>query len=65
MCDCNKNKYIINQFIDDKKIKENFSEDFSLEKPKDLCHYTCSEINMTNIILVILIIILIYLIVKK
>ena len=40
------------------EIKENFTEDFSLEKPKDMCHYTCSELNTTNIIIVILIIIL-------
>ena len=60
MCDCNK-KYKNNQL----EIKENFTEDFSLEKPKDMCHYTCSELNTTNIIIVILIIILIYLLVKK
>ena len=63
MCDCNKNKYINNKIKEE--FSENFKEDFSLEKPKDLCHYTCSEINTTNIILFILIILLIYLIIKK
>lgn len=57
MCGCNK-KYRNNEI-------EEFSEDFSLEKPKDMCHYTCSEINATNIVIVILVIILIYLLVKN
>ena len=54
MCGCNKKRNI-----------EEFKEDFSLEKPKDMCHYTCSEINTTNIIIFILLSILIYLLVKK
>ena len=57
MCDCNK-KFKINNI-------EQFNEDFSLEKPKDMCHYTCSEINATNIVIFFLVIILIYLMVKK
>ena len=61
MCSCNK-KYKINEI---EEFTEEFKENFSLEKPKDMCHYTCSEINTTNIIIVILIIILIYLLVKK
>jgi hypothetical protein len=62
MCNCNKKKYI-EDFKD--SIKEEFKEDFSLETPKDMCHYSCSEINMTNILVVILIIILIYLLVRS
>jgi len=54
MCSCNKKRNI-----------ENFNEDFSLETPKDMCHYTCSEINKTNIIIFILVIILIYLVIKN
>lgn len=34
-------------------------EDFN-EKIKDTCHYMCSSVNWTNIILAILVIILLY-----
>jgi hypothetical protein len=40
-------------------------EHFSYEGAKNMCHYGCSSINTTNILLLILIIILIYLIIKK
>ena len=40
-------------------------EHFSYESAKNMCHYGCSSINTTNILLLILIIILIYLIIKK
>jgi hypothetical protein len=48
---CNKNK--------DKKI-----EHFSYEVPKNMCHFGCSNMNTTNIILFVLILILIYLLSK-
>jgi len=57
MCGCNKNK-------NTEKVKEEFTEDFSLEKSKDMCHYTCSEINTTNMLIFVLVCILIYLLVK-
>ncbi len=56
-CGCNK-----------KKIMEKFGnnvEHFSLETPKNMCHYTCSSINLTNILLCLLILVLLYLISKE
>lgn len=57
-CNCNKKKKI-----------ENFGEDnieyFSYETPKNMCHYACSSINTTNILLCILIIVLLYLLSKE
>lgn len=46
-----------------KKLKN--TEHFSYEGAKNMCHYTCSSINTTNIILLILVIILLYLFIKK
>jgi len=58
---CGCNKKIIN-----KEIKETGDiEHFSYESAKNMCHYGCSSINTTNILLLILIIILIYLVIKK
>jgi hypothetical protein len=59
-CGCNKN--LINK---DKNIDKNNIEHFSYEGAKNMCHYTCSSINTTNIILLILVILLIYLFLKK
>jgi hypothetical protein len=58
-CGCNK-----------KKMIENFRggdniEHFSFEAPKNMCHYACSSMNVTNIMLFFLILILIYLISKE
>jgi hypothetical protein len=36
-----------------------------LKPAKDICHYSCTMINYTNIMLFILIILLIYLIIKN
>jgi hypothetical protein len=44
----------------DKKI-----EHFSYEVPKNMCHYGCSNMNTTNIILFVLILVLIYLLSKE
>lgn len=55
---CGCNKKIINK--DMEKV-----EHFSFETAKNMCHYGCSSINTTNILLVILIVILIYLVIKK
>jgi hypothetical protein len=55
---CSCNKKIINKENDD-------TEHFSYAGAKNMCHYGCSSINTTNILLLILIIILIYLIIKK
>lgn len=54
---CGCNKKIKNS---DEKI-----EHFSYEGAKNMCHYGCSSINTTNIMLLILIIILIYLVFRK
>jgi hypothetical protein len=56
-CGCNKKK------VNDSN--ENGIEHFSLETPRNMCHYTCSSMNITNIVLVILIIVLIYLLTKE
>lgn len=55
---CGCNKKIINKETGD-------IEHFSYESAKNMCHYGCSSINTTNILLLILIIILIYLVIKK
>jgi hypothetical protein len=57
-CGCNKK-------LKREKFDGNVIEDFSYEGAKNMCHYTCSSINTTNIILFILIIILLYLFIKK
>jgi hypothetical protein len=44
----------------DKKI-----EHFSYEAPRNMCHYTCSSINTTNIILFCLVLVLIFLISRQ
>lgn len=40
-------------------------EHFSYEAPRNMCHYTCSSINTTNIILFCLVLVLIYLISRQ
>jgi hypothetical protein len=45
--------------------KENNIEHFSYEVPKNMCHYGCSNINTTNIILFVLILVLIYLLSRE
>jgi hypothetical protein len=40
-------------------------EHFSFEAPKNMCHYACSTINVTNILLCVLILILLYLISRE
>jgi hypothetical protein len=37
----------------------------SLKPVKDLCYYTCTKLNFTNMLLLVLIILLIYLIFNK
>lgn len=45
-------------------IREN-KENFSVEPVKDVCHYSCSKINKTNILMMIIIIILLYMLFYK
>ena len=45
--------------------RENNIEHFSYEVPKNMCHYGCSNINTTNIILFLLILVLIYLLSRE
>lgn len=40
-------------------------EHFSYEAPRNMCHYTCSSINTTNIILFGLVLVLIFLISRE
>lgn len=53
---------------DKKKKIENFNGDniehFSYEAPKNMCHYACSSINSTNVLLCILIIVLFIFVIK-
>jgi hypothetical protein len=64
---CGCNKKIDNPILMDDMILMNNKniENFSYEPVKNMCHYTCSSINTTNIMLAILVILLIYLILKK
>jgi hypothetical protein len=53
---------------DKKKKIENFGgnkEYFSYEAPKNMCHYACSSINTTNILLFVLILVLLYLLSRE
>jgi hypothetical protein len=45
--------------------RENNIEHFSYEVPKNMCHYGCSNMNTTNIILFVLILVLIYLLSRE
>jgi hypothetical protein len=58
-CGCNKKK-IIENFKGGDKI-----EHFSFEAPKNMCHYACSSMNITNLLLCVLILVLLYLISKE
>jgi hypothetical protein len=51
-----------------KKRRENHKkkiEHFSYEAPRNMCHYTCSSINTTNIFLFCLVLVLIYLLSRE
>ena len=72
--DCNTCTTCI-KYKDTKEIKENKEnkenkrenniEHFSYEVPKNMCHYGCSNMNTTNIILFVLILVLIYLLSRE
>ena len=40
-------------------------ENFSMRQTKDVCHYTCSRLNITNILMIIIIAILLYYVINK
>lgn len=65
-CDCNKKKKVENfQGGNIEHFKGGDIEHFSFEAPKNMCHYACSSINVTNILLFILILVLLYLISRE
>ena len=75
-CGCNKKMKKVENFGKDNvdnNTKEHFNnsngnsniEHFSFEAPKNMCHYACSTINVTNILLCVLILILLYLISRE
>jgi len=39
-------------------------ENFAMSDVKDVCHYSCSKLNLMNLLLVIIIIILLYMLLK-
>jgi hypothetical protein len=50
--------------------KEHFStadinEKISMKSTKDVCHYSCSKLKLTNILMILIILILLYMILKK
>jgi hypothetical protein len=57
-CACDKKKKI-------EKFGGSNIEHFSYEAPKNMCHYACSSINTTNILLFVLILVLLYLLSKE
>ncbi len=69
--DCNTCSTCVKYKNTDKKEKENVNrrenniEHFSYEIPKNMCHYGCSNMNTTNIILFVLILVLIYLLSRE
>jgi hypothetical protein len=44
----------------DININKNNTEHFNQEKIKNTCHYVCSSINYTNIVILVIFIILVY-----
>ncbi len=44
------------EYFSEKKNIENFS----MQPTKDICHYTCSRLSLTNILMLVIIIILLY-----
>jgi hypothetical protein len=61
----NKEDYREDNREDNKEKKGKNIEHFSYEIPKNMCHYGCSNMNTTNIILFVLILILIYLLSRQ
>jgi hypothetical protein len=50
--------------------KEDFSttdinQKFPMKPTKDICHYSCSKLTLTNILMIIVIIILLYIVFKN
>jgi hypothetical protein len=68
-CNINKKDQIIakNKDQTDKKVieKERTIEHFSFEGTRDMCHYGCSSINYTNIILAVLVLVLLFLLSRE
>jgi hypothetical protein len=58
-CGCNTKK------VNETNSNEKVIEHFSLETPRNMCHYSCSSMNITNIVLVILVVVLLYLLSKE
>jgi hypothetical protein len=48
-----------------KEYMKNNIEHFSYETPKNMCHYACSSINTTNLLLFVLVLILLYLLSRE
>ena len=44
---------------------ESNKEHFGMQPTKDVCHYSCSKLKITNILMICVIIILLYMITKK
>lgn len=68
-CNINKNEkgVTVNKDKTDKKVieKESTIEHFSFEGTRDMCHYGCSSINYTNIILAVLVLVLLFLLSRE
>ena len=65
-CNINKKDKKMTTNIDKKvKEKERTIEHFSFEGTRDMCHYGCSSINYTNIILAVLVLVLLFLLSRE
>ena len=47
----------------EKNIEKN-KENFEMTDVKDVCHFSCSKLNLMNLLLVIIIVILLYMLLK-
>jgi hypothetical protein len=45
-------------------MNEYKKENFDMKDAKDICHYSCSKLNMTNLLLVVVIILLVSMLFK-
>ena len=43
----------------------NNKENFSMQPTKDVCHYSCSKLSISNILMITIIIILLYILLNK
>lgn len=46
------------------ELNKKYKENFDMSDVKDVCHFSCSKLNLMNLLLLIIIIILFYMLLK-